>query len=160
MAANTVSDWTIKTVNGQKVATCTVLVDTANQVAWTKKTPKGIDTSKKYTLMISASAAQDGQATPFVICCGTSDQFALSGTSSLTVDGGFNYKQIIDDLGYGSATTKAWIIDPKLAVADVVALASVASGLKVNVPATPYHAYCLNGGSTLLAHTLTFTIVQ
>lgn len=163
MAAQTQTDWTVKSVGKQVVASCQVTTDATNLCNWTKKTPKQIDCTKKYTLIVSASAAQDGAAAPIALYAGTADNFALAGTAGRpTVTGGFEYANITDDLGYGAAVSGvAFIIDPDLPVANVAAIANVATGMKSRAPKAPYHAYSMNAASgTLLAHTLTFTILQ
>lgn len=161
--ALTQSDWTIKSVNGKLVATCTVVSTTAENDAYTKKTPKELDVTKPWTMIYSAAATPDGQALPLDIWIGYSDSFALSGDGANVVatGTGSNYKQIFDDvvlavtpIGY------SFQIDPNLAVADVVTVAAIATGPKVKVPVAPYYAFNLDGGSTLAATTHTFTIIQ
>ncbi len=163
MAAQTQTDWKVKSVGKTIVATCSVTTDANNLCNFTKRTPKEIDCSKKYTLVVSASAAQDGAAAPIALYFATGDKLALAGTTGRpTVTDGFEYRNITDDLGYsGAVTGVSFIIDPDLPVADVVAIASVATGMKMRAPASSAHAYSMNAASgTLLAHTLTFTIVQ
>ena len=163
MAAQTISDWTVKSVKGRTIATCTATTDANNLCNYTKRTPKEIDCSKKYTLVVSASAAQDGAAAPIALYFATGPNLSLSGTSARpTVTDGFEYKNITDDLGYnGAVTGVTFIIDPDLPVAEVVAIASVATGMKTRAPMAPAHAFSMNAASgTLLAHTLTFTIIQ
>jgi len=163
MAAQVQSDWTVASVNGCLVATCTATTDANNLCNWTKKTPKEVDCTKKYMLTVAASAAQDGAAAPLAIYAGYSDDFALAGTTAApTATDGAYYGQLIDDLGYGGAVAGVqFVVDPDLAVANVVTIAAVATGEKFRAPVAPYHAFSLNAASgTLLAHTLTFTIVQ
>lgn len=161
--ALTQSDWTIKTVNGKMVATSTVVSTTAENDAYTKKTPKQLDVTKPWTLIYSAAATPDGQALPLDIWVGYSESFDLSGDGANVVatGTGAEYKQIFDDVVLAVAP-KAYTFqfDPDLAVADVVTVAAIATGPKVKVPVAPYYAFNLDGGSTLAATTHTFTIIQ
>ena len=164
MAAQTQTAWTAVTSLGNQVVTsCTATTDANNLCNWTPKTPEGIDCSKKYTLIIAADAAQDGAAAPVALYFAKADTLALAGTTGRpTVTGGAEYGNITDDLGYGGAVLgMSFIIDPDLPVANVVTVAAVATGMKFRAPASKYHAYSINAASgTLLAHTLTFTIIQ
>lgn len=164
MAAQTQTAWTTPVSLGKHVVTsCTATTDATNLCNWTPKTPEGIDCSKKYTLIVSASAAQDGAAAPIALYFAKAENFALAGTTGRpTVTGGAEYGNITDDLGYaGAVAGVSFIIDPELPVANVVAIASVANGMKFRAPASKYHAFSMNAASgTLLAHTLTFTIIQ
>ena len=162
MAAQTVSDWVNASFGDYLIAQCTVETDATNLCAYTKKTPKWIDCTKKYTLIVDASAAQDGAAAPLALYFGYKDIFALAGTTGApTVTAGAKYANITDDLGYAAAAVMSFIIDPDLPVANVVTIAAVATGMKSRSPAAPYHAYSINAASgTLLAHTITWTIIQ
>lgn len=162
MAAQTISDWTTESIGDTIIARCTAYTDATNLCNFTKKVPKDIDCTKKYTLIIEASAAQDGAAAPVAIYVGYRDNFALAGTTGApTVTSGAKYANITDDLGYAAAAIMSFIIDPELAVANVVTVAAVATGMKSRVPPAPYHAFSMNAASgTLLEHTLTFTIFQ
>ena len=51
-------------------------------------------------------------------------------------------------------------MDPDLAVADVVTVAAITTGLKVKIPKAPYYAFNCDGGGTLNATTATWRIVQ
>ena len=161
--ALTQSDWTIKTVNGKMVATCTVASTTAEKDAYTKKTPKELDPTKPWTLIYSAAAEPDGQALPLDLWIGYSDSFALSGDGANVVatGTGAEFKSIFDDLRTAvSPKGFTFLLDPDLPVADVVTLAAIATGLKVKIPVAPYYAFNLDGGSTLAATTHTFLIIQ
>jgi hypothetical protein len=154
--------WTSKTVNGALVSSCTVTATTAENDAYTLKTPKELDTSRPFLLSVVYSATPDGQATPFDIWVGYGDDFALTGNdSTVAATSGAKYKQIFDDTVLAvTPLVYTFAIDPYLPVADVVTVAAIATGPKVKVPVAPYYAFNLNGGSTLNAHTATFTIVQ
>jgi len=163
MAAQTVSEWSVVTVNNKTIAQCTTYTDANNLCNWTNKTPKQIDVSKKYTLIVSASAAQDGAAAPIALYVGYGDDFALAGTTGRpTVTSGAEYANITDDLGYAAAVLGvAFTIDPNLPITEVVAIANVRTGMKFLSPVGAYHAFSMNAASgTLLAHTLTWTIIQ
>lgn len=159
--ALTQSAWTNSTVNGRFTSTCTVTATTAESDAYTLKTPKELNPMKPWTLIATTSAAPDGAALPVDIWCGKAETFAISGDdATVAATGGFLYKQILDDHDYTAASTFAWLMDPFLPVADVVTKAAAGSGLKVKIPIAPYYAFNLDGGSTLNAHTCTWTIIQ
>lgn len=164
MAAQTVGDWTTKTVNGHFVAECDVTTDANNEVLFTKKTPKELDPTKPWTLVIEASAAQDGAAAPVALHIGFGDDFALAGTTARCTDtSGCVYGNITDDLGYAAAAKMAFQMTPSSSgLANIVTIAAVATGMRFNVPIAPYYAFELYAAdaATLLAHTLTFTIIQ
>ena len=161
--ALTQSAWTETFVNGLYKATCTVAATTAENDAYTLKTPANLDPNYAWTLFYSASATPDGQALPLDLWVGYVDTFALSGDGANVVATatGSNYKSIMDDVVLAvTPITYSWQMDPDLAVADVVTVAAIATGLKVKVPVAPYYAFNLDGGSTLAAATHTFTITQ
>ena len=160
--ALTQSGWDEKYVNGKYKIECTVVSTTAETDAYTLKTPEGLDTSKPFTIFYSASGTPDGQALPFDIWYGFTDDFVLSGqgASVVATDGAF-WKELLDDCVTGVTTVKLGIlIIPNSAVADIVTIAAVATGLQSGGCNAPYLALNLNGGSTLAAVTHTFTIVQ
>lgn len=165
MAAQTVSDWAVTTVGDFKVITCTALTDATNEVNWTKKTPAALDTSKPWTLIVSASAAQDAAAAPLMIWGGYKSDFALSGTTArATATSGAQLGELTDDLGYAAAVTGlSFNMTPgSSGLANIVTIAAVATGMRFNVPIMPYYAFELmaDDAVTLLAHTLTFRIIQ
>jgi hypothetical protein len=161
--ALTQSAWTAQ-VTGQskfQLWKCTVAQTTAENDAYTLKTPKLLDPTKPWTLMVSGSTTLDGQALPVDLWLGFSDSFAVSGNdSTVAATDGVRYKQILDDALTAYGTTLMIHFDPELPVADVVTIAAVNSGLKVRVPVAPYYAINLNGGSTLGAATVTYYIMQ
>ena len=164
--ALTQGNWTQKTLRNRKdniVAwECTVVSTTAENDAYTKKTPAGLDPTKPWMLFYKAAATPDGSALPVDLWVGMGDDFALSGDgATVAATNGSNYKSIMNDVVLAVDTIRySWMIDPDLAVADVVTVAAIATGLKVKVPVAPYYAFNLNGASTLAATTHTFTIVQ
>ena len=165
MAANTLSDWTTQKAvsrDGFMESYCTCLIDTANVVAWTKKTPEFLKPEKPWTLLVSFSGATDTGATPLDIYLGYNSNAALSGTASATASNCVKYKQVLDDCGYTDPTiAKAIIFDPSLGVADVVTIAAVANGLKVKVPIMPHYLFNITANSgQLLGVTVTFRIIQ
>lgn len=165
MAAQTVGSWTVKSVEGHIVATCICTTDANNEILFTNKTPDELDTSKPWTLIIKASAAQDGAAAPVALHIGYSSSFALAGTTArATVTDGAMFGNITDDLGYAAAVPgMAFQMTPaSTGLANIVTIAAVATGMRFNVPVVPYYAFELYAGdsATLLAHTLTFTIIQ
>ena len=154
--------WSEKFVNGQYVIECDIIHTTAETDAYTLKTPKGLDTTKPFTIFYSALVAADAQALPMDLWYGFSDDFVLSGQgASVIATDGAMWKQILDDAVTGITTVKLGIlIDPNLAVADVVTIAAVATGLKVRGAIAPYLVINIDGATTLNAVTHTFTIVQ
>src|SRR5574343_1138335 len=165
MAANTVSNWTTdKTGLGKGIfeSYCTIAVDTANAVAWTKKTPQFLNPKKPWTLLVSFSGALDTAATPLDIYVGYKDTAALSGTASTTATDSVKYKQLLDDCGYTDPTiAKAILLDPYSVQADVVTIAAVGSGLKSKIPIAPYYLFNFTAVSgTLLGVTITLRILQ
>jgi hypothetical protein len=165
MAAQTVGDWTVKTVCDKFfLATCQVTTDANNEILFTKKTPRELDGSKPWLLIIEASAAQDGAAAPVALHVGYGDDFALAGTTARAIiTNGAMYGNITDDLGYAAAAKMAFQITPSSSgLANIVTIAAVATGMRFNAPVAPYYAFELYAAdaATLLAHTLTFTIIQ
>lgn len=161
--ALTQSAWTVKSAKSNKlmVASCTVTATTSENDAYTLKTPKELDPSKPWTLIVKTSAASDGAALPLDLWVGYSDSFVLSGNdSTVAATDGVNFKNITDDIGYSAASSACFYFDPNQQVADVVTIAAIATGYKVKVPIAPYYAFNLDGGSTLLAHTATYIIIQ
>ena len=165
MAAQTQTAWTETSENGFTILTSTATTDAANEVNWSLKTPKALDTSKPWSLIVSASAAQDGAAAPLMIWGGYSDDFALAGTTTrATATDGVQLGELTDDLGYGGAVAGMhFAMNPgSTGLANVVTIAALATGMRHNVPVFPYYAFELmaDDAATLLAHTLTFKIIQ
>lgn len=161
--ALTKSAWTEKTVNGYLVLTCTVIATTAENDAYTLKTPaNSVDGRRPFVVLLQCSVTPDAVALPVEIAIGHGDNFAVTGDgATLGATNGAIFKQLLDDCVLAVPNLEyAFLIHPDLGVADVVAIASIASGFKVNVPPSPYYAFNLNGGSTLAAHTATWRVVQ
>ena len=154
--------WGETFVNGLYKATCAVVSTTAENDAYTLKTPTNLDSSKEWTLFYQASGTPDGSALPLEIFTGFTDDFVVTGDGATigATDGG-SFAEIMDDVVLAVAPLiYSWKLDPDLTVADVVTVAAIATGLKVKIPVAPYYALNLNGASTLAAVTHTFTIVQ
>lgn len=165
MAAQTQTAWTETSINGYTVLSSTATTDASNEVNWSLKTPKSLDTTKPWSLIVSASAAQDGAAAPLMIWGGYSDDFALAGTTArATATDGVQIGELTDDLGYGGAVAGMnFAMTPgSSGLANVVTIAAVATGMRHNLPIFPYYAFELmaDDAATLLAHTLTFKIIQ
>ena len=160
--ALTKSAWTGKRVNGKLVASCTVAVGATETDAYTLKTPDDLDTKKPFTVLVSYLATPDGQATPLDIWLGYDTDFILSGQgANVVATHGAFYKQIFDDTVLAvSPVVYAFVIDPTLPVADVVAVSAIATGPKVRVPSVPYYAFNVNGGSAMVNTTHYYTIIQ
>ena len=163
MAANTIVDWTpTSSPNGYTIYTSTITVDTANVVAWSKKTPITFDTSKPSLLLVTLDTALDTQATPLALYYGYTGSAALSGTASVTATDAAYGVQLLDDGGYATPTvTRAIQLDPHSAVADVVTYAAIATGLKVKTVPAPYFLFNFTAGSgTLLGAVITLKLIQ
>ena len=160
--ALTQGNWVETFVNGVYKAVCTVVSTTAENDAYTLKTPLNLDSTKEWTLFYQASGNPDGSALPLEIFCGFSDAFVVTGDgATIGATDGSVFADILDDVVLAVAPLiYSWKLDPQLKVADVVTVAAIATGLKVAIPVAPYYAFNLNGASTLAAVTHTFTIVQ
>ncbi len=157
--------WTSKSANGIYRATCNVVFTTEETDAFTLKTPArstGFDTSKKWTLIVAAAATADGSALPMDLWVGHDDDFVLSGQgASVVATNGGLFKVITDDVVLAVTTVEhVFLMDPDLAVADVVTVAAIATGYKLKIPVAPYYAFNLDATTTLNATNCDFTIVQ
>lgn len=154
--------WSEKTVNKMYRATCNVAFTTGETDAYTLKTPDGLDARRPWSLIVAAAATADGQALPLDIWVGHDSDFVLSGQgASVVATNGGMFKQICDDCVLAVTTVEyVFYMEPQLAVADVVTVAAIATGFKINIPVAPYYAFNLDGGSALAATNCDFTIVQ
>ena len=162
--ALTQGSWNIQKSSdkGTSIWKCNVAFTTAENDAYTLKTPKELDTTKAWTLLISAAATPDGQALPVDLWGGYNSSFALSGDgANVVAASGFKIKEVLNDAVLAVTPLVYQItFDPNLPVADVVTVAAIGSGLKVRIPILPYYAINLNGGSTLNATNCDFYIIQ
>lgn len=160
--ALTQSAWTDSKVGTLYISTCTVVATTAENDAYTLKTSTDLDPTKSWLLIYTSAATGDAQAVPLDLYCGYSASFAItSDGATIAATDGVKYKQIYDDVVLAVDPLKyVFNMVPALGVADVVAVANILTGNKINVPIAPYYAFDLNGGSTLAATTHTFKIVQ
>jgi hypothetical protein len=140
----------------------TVTFTTAENDAYTLRTPRDLDPTKQWTLVVSTAATADGQAIPLDLWGGYKADFALTGNdNTVAATDGFRIKQVFDDIVLAvSPTVYSITFDPELPVADVVTVAAIGSGPKVRIPVLPYYIFNLNGGSTLNATSVTFYLVQ
>lgn len=165
--ALTQSVWTDHSANGKLVLECTVVQTITETDSYTLKTPANtVDGTRPWTLFLEAAATPDGEALPVDIWIGYEDNFALSGQgASLVATNGAMYTEILDDCVLAvTPQVYSFLIDPNLGEADVVAVANIAYGFKVNIPAAPYYAFNLDGNTAganvLAATTITWRIVQ
>jgi hypothetical protein len=162
--ALTQSAWTEKSVNGRYIAACTVIATVAENDAYTKLTPKGLNVNKPWTLIYYAGDTPDAQALPLDIWINWDGITQLSGDGgTVACASGAMFKQIFDDVVLAIDDTPlayAFLMDPFLNVADVVTAAAAATGPKVKIPIAPHYAFNCDGGSTLAATTHYFTIIQ
>ncbi len=153
--------WTEKTVNGMYRTTCNVAFTTGEKDAYTLKTPKGLDVTRKWTLFVASAAAADGSTLPFDLWIGGEEDFVVTGDNPATATSGALWKVITDDILLARTTTQhVFLMDPYQATADVVTLAAIATGYKLKIPIVPYYAFNFNGGGALNATNCDFTIVQ
>lgn len=165
--ALTQTSWSAKSVGGQTVVSCSVTATTAENDAYTKWLDLksfNLDPYKPMTLIYQASATPDGAALPLDMWVAWSGGVEISGDgATVACANGAKFKQIFDDVVLAVATTPlayALVLDPDLAVADVVTAAAIATGAKVKVPSMPLIAFNANGGSTLAAAVHYFKIIQ
>lgn len=151
--------WTKVKASNSKfyIVTCNVAFTTAENDAYTLKTPRELDTSRPWTLMVKPAATADGTTLPMDLWVGWTDSFAISGDSTtVTATDGAEFKNIVDDVS--AATMRSILFDPNATQADVVAIAT--GGLRIKPPVVPYYAFNLDGGSTLNATNCDFYIIQ
>tara|TARA_R110000824_G_scaffold111891_9_gene260727 strand:- start:1017 stop:1502 length:486 start_codon:yes stop_codon:yes gene_type:complete len=160
--ALTQSAWSDTTVQGKLVSTCTVAQTAAEKDAYTLKTPTSLNTDEAWTLSLTFSGTPDGTALPVDLWMGYGDDFAISGDhTTVAATSGGEFKTIMDDVVLAVGGLEyVWLMDPDLAVADVVTVAAIATGLKVKIPRAPYYAINLDGAGALLAVTGTWKIIQ
>ena len=161
--ALTQNAWAKTSDEGYNKWECTVVQTTGENDSYTLKTPAALDGSRQWTMAMSAAATADGAALKMDLWAGYNDDFAISGDDGTVTAGtnGFEVQQILDDCVLAVTTLKySWIFDPELPVANVVTVAAIANGLKVRTPIAPYYAFNLDGGGTLNATTITWTIFQ
>jgi hypothetical protein len=155
--------WTRKSSSkNSMIITCNVAFTTAENDAYTLKTPADLDPTKQWTLLLKCAATPDGQALPLDLWGGYTSSFALTGDSTtVAATDGVKIKQVFDDVVLAvTPLIYEFTFDPILPVADVVTVAAIGSGAKVRIPVLPYYAFNLNGGSTLNATNADFTIIQ
>lgn len=148
----TQSAWVDESANGFLVLTCTVHQTSSETDAYTLKTPANtVDGTRPWRLSHTSDKAPETGALPVDIWIGYADNFVLSGQgASVVAASGAWYMQINDQgEGAGLDVEYSYLIDPNLGIADVVTVSAIASGYKVNVPASPYYAFNFNGGSAL-----------
>lgn len=174
MAASTVSVWTESRVGyaGSSLyfASCTILQAVANTATMTKKTPRGLDVRRPWTLVVAGSAAADAGQTPVLeLWGGYNESFApTTDTDGLATTGataGAKLLDLCDDVVLAvTARPFFFHIVPTMGqvqqVANVVTVAAIATQFKVGVPVLPYYAVGLQGDTTLDAVTVTYRIIQ
>lgn len=156
-------DWSEKTINGIYTASCSVTATTAENDAYTLKTKGGLDPRKPWQLFYYTSATPDAQALPLDLWIGFGDGFVITGDSTtVAATEGAQFKSVMDDVVLAvTPLIYTFYFDPYLAVADVVTVGAIATGLKCKIPISPFgYAFNADGGSTLAAVTHTYKIVQ
>lgn len=151
--------WSEKTVNGKLVLECDVTNTTAENNAYTLKTPTSLNTKKPFILMVNTDGdTLDGSALPVDVYAGFSDDFAVSGDAGTmgATDGGLVKADIIDDV---KSVANSIIIDPNYQGATVQSTLAGVRGI-VNCGTPPYFAFDLDGASTLTAGTCHWVIIQ
>ena len=154
--------WTDKTVNGFMVAKCTFASDATIKDTYTFKIPAGlIDGTKPWVMFLSAAGTLDAQAVPLDIWVGYDDNFALASAEPITATSGGFYKRLVDDCVLAVTTNEhVYYMHPDLGVADVVTVAAIAAGYKINCPAAPYYAFAIDGGTSISADAISVRVVQ
>lgn len=160
--ARTVNEWSPVVTQQNKFmvwSTTLVMNDNGESDIFTKRTPKELDPDKPFELIFYASNTPDGSALPVKLWGGWADNFALAGdTTTVAATNGVAIKQIMDNCVTAITTLPFHInFDPDLPVAEVVAVASIASGFKVRPPKFPFYIFHFDGASTLTA-SITYTL--
>ena len=150
--ALTQGNWSTKSSNGVKVMECTVTSTTAENDSYTLRTPKSLDPTKPWTVIINAAGATiDGSTLPVDLWIGTSDDAVLAGDGgSVAGTDAYEFKSIEADV---KASVGAVTCDPNLAIADV-------TDTLVRVPVAPCYIFNLDGASTLAAVDCKWIIIQ
>jgi len=173
----TSGSWNAQQGGGSKHAIWTSTVSLAGTPTslydmYTLRTPGGLDVTRQWTLLVAMSAAIASGTVPINLWLGFNKYSALTGdgTTTLaavttTINGASSasavlYKTILDNIGNSLATPVSITFDPNSALADVVAIASQASGLKVKPPVVPFYIFDIHGGAALSAVSVLFTIIQ
>lgn len=148
--------------SGFYITKCNVAFTTAENDAYTLKTPEFLDTNRQWTLLIKFAATPDGSALPVDLWGGYGDSFALSGDgATVAATNGVLIKQVLDDCVLAvDPVVYSITFDPELPVADVVTVAAIGSGLKVRIPKFPHYVINFDGGSTLNATNVDLYIIQ
>ena len=157
MAASTltIGDWTPSSENGVTVWTCDVTATAADYDLYTKRTPKGLDPHKPWTLVVNSEVATlDGATLPVDLYIGWVDSCALTLNNAPTITGGVLYKADIMDAVEGACY--AILMHPSLTVAEDVSTVEA----KCYVPVAPYYLFNLDGAGTLNVITCRFKILQ
>lgn len=149
----TQGEWSVNTVNDHLVLICDVVQTVAEEYSATLKTPKELDTTKSFVLIVNSEAVTlDGDTCPVDLYGGYADTFDLSvTTSTLTVTDGFLLNP--DIMAAVESSVGVVIVDPNLNIADDAD--DIVRGASI-----PYYGIVLDGGDTLLAVTVRFIIVQ
>ena len=151
--------WSVESVNGKLVCECDIVQTTAENNAYTLKTPPELDTSKAFILMVNTEGATlDGSALPVDVYAGYSDSFAVSGDGATmgATDGGLIAADVIDDV---KGVANSVLIDPNYTGAKVQSTLAGVRGV-VNCGTPPYFAFDVDGASTLSAATNHWVIIQ
>lgn len=151
--------WSSKSVNGKAVFECDVVQTTAENDAYTLKTPKELDTSRAFILMVNTgNVTLDGSALPVDIYAGYADDFAVTGDGATmgATSGGLVAADVIDDV---KSVVNSIIIDPNYNAAKVASTLAGVRGV-INAGTPPYFAFSLDGASTLTAGTCHWVIIQ
>ena len=134
------------------VWTCTVTSTTGDTIAYTSKTPIGLNTTQEWELIVNAEGnTLDGTTLPVSLVGGYSaDAILTRGYAQLTYTDCVLLKTIEADV---QASVGSITIDPNLTTADV-------TDTIVNIEKMPYYIFTLQGTSALVAASCVFKIVQ
>ncbi len=161
MAGITQTNWVSSTVNGHLVLKCNLTqVSTALYDNFTLKTPKELDPTKSWILVVNTSAAAtgDGAGLPVDMWAGYDDDFALADSSGtdVSVTSGFEVAgSIMDDIHSEKLASR---IDPTYAGTRIQAASDTAG--HINLGTAPYYAVNMDDAGELGAVTTYIVITQ
>jgi len=160
MAGITQTAWVATTINGHLVLKCN-LTQAASTLYdnYTLKTPKELDTTKSWILVVNTASAAtgDGAGLPVDIWAGYDVDFKLTGNGNdVTVTSGFEVAgSIMDDIHSEKLASR---IDPNYTGTTVQAATGTAG--MVNVGTAPYYAVNMDDAGSLAEVTTYIVITQ
>lgn len=160
MAGLTNTEWVATTVNGHLVLK-TTLTQTSTTIydGWTKKTPKQLDTTKSFIVVVNtAGTTLDGSSLPVDLWIGYDEDAALENNSGTDVTATSTVEiasAIMDDV---KAEKLASRIDPHYTGTRIQAATDTAGMINGSKP--PYFILNLDGTTVLAAEDCLIVITQ